>query len=76
MKIDNLILWLTAIKKTSEKMGTNVDVYVADEKTAAKGCGFLLTGVREEIQSGLGLSPNDTDIASHSAILTFKPRKV
>ena len=72
MKIDNLILWLSAIKKTSEKMGTNVDVYVADEKTAAKGCGFKLTGVREEIDSGLSMGHDDNDITSHSVILTYK----
>ena len=71
MKIDNLILWLSAIKKTSEKMGTSVDVYVADEKTAAKGMGFKLTGVREEICSSMFKS-DENDISSHSVVLTFQ----
>lgn len=74
MKIDNLILWLSAIKKTSEKMGTDVDVYVADENTAAKGMGFKLTGVREEISSGI--TNDEDDISSHSVVLTYKPRKL
>ena len=71
MKIDNLILWLQAIKKTSEKMGTDVDVFIADEKLAAQGCGFKLTGVREEISSG-AFTTDENDIAAHSAILTYK----
>ena len=73
MKIDNLILWLSAIKKTSEKMGTDVDVYIADEKTAAKGCGFKLTGVREEICSS-AFKTDENDISSHSVILTYKDK--
>ena len=71
MKIDNLILWLTAIKKTSEKMGTDPEVYLADETTASKGEAFKLSGVREEISSST-FSTDQDDITNHSVILTYK----
>jgi len=69
MEIDNLILWLSAIKKTAEKMGTSPKIYIAEDNLVTHGAYSKLNGVHEEIVSGS--TEQDSDELYHRVVLTY-----
>ena len=75
MEIDNLILWLSAIKKTAEKMGTSPKIYIAEDNFhVSNGICTKLHGVHEDIVSSS--TTQEEDELNHRVVLTYKTQKI
>ena len=74
MEIDNLILWLSAIKKTADKMGASPRIYIAENNFhVSNGICTKLHGVHEDIVSHATEEQNNE--LNHRVVLTYIKQK-